>query len=654
MLYAMKTPYYAAILLLAATTAAAQPIPPPRPTSRQPSTPRRLTISASATDWSLPYADCITPAELRQDLAVLASDAYEGRATGQQGQQLAAAYLARAFAMAGLAGPVTSSDNSYYQHFKLTRTSIDPASSVTIGARTFLVNKDFYVLLRNPAAAAIELQPTFVGYGISTPGYADFTPADPALKGKDLLLLLGEPRNLVGQPLLGKDGQPSPYGRVGYPEMLARSPLMSTLAPRATFRIMPSAAALARVPQDYAALYGWKDRISLPGTPPVSTSNFPNVFFVSPEMGAALLGTTAAGLTDYQQAVAVAGQPVPPAFQPPVVTLRVREQTQTLATENVLGYLEGTDKKNEVVVVSAHYDHLGVQQGQVYNGADDDGSGTVSVLALARAFAQAKKAGHGPRRSLLFLATVGEEIGLLGSQYYTEHPLFPLTATVADLHLDMVGRVDSTHQAKSNYLYLIGDDWLSTDLHQLSEATNQQGAPLQLDYRYNTLTDPTHTYYRSDHYNFAKHRVPVIFYFSGYHADYHQPSDDLGKIDFTALTQRSRLIFRTAWAVANRPQRLRLDPEHQATGFRIAAAELDRYVGTYRTTSTAQPVLRLTIARVGEALEARPENQYPLPLEPVSSGVFKCDQVGVRVEFDPARFGFTLLQGGHRLIFTKS
>lgn len=319
------------MLLLAATTAAAQLTPPPRLTSRQSPTPRRVTApSASATDWSLPYTGRITPAGLRQDLAVLASDAYEGRATGQQGQQLAAAYLARAFATAGLAGPVTSPSNPYYQHFTLTRTGIDPTSSVTIGARTFWVNQDFYVLLRNPAAGAVELHPAFVGYGISTPGYADFTPADPALKAKDLLLLLGEPRNLAGQPLLGKDGQPSPYGRVGYPELLARSPLMSILAPRSTFRIMPSAAALARVPQDYSALYGWKDRLSLPGTPPVSTSNFPNVFFVSPEMGAALLGTTAAGLAAYQRAVAVAGQPVPSAFQPPVVTLRVREQTQTL------------------------------------------------------------------------------------------------------------------------------------------------------------------------------------------------------------------------------------------------------------------------------------------------------------------------------------
>jgi Zn-dependent M28 family amino/carboxypeptidase len=195
----------------------------------------------------------------------------------------------------------------------------------------------------------------------------------------------------------------------------------------------------------------------------------------------------------------------------------------------------------------------------IYNGADDDGSGTVSVLAMARAFAQAKKDGHGPRRSILFLANVGEEKGLLGSQYYTDHPIFPLANTVTDLNIDMVGRVDSLHQGKGDYLYLVGADRLSIQLNTLSEATNQQYNPLALDYKYNDPNDPEHLYYRSDHYNFAKHRVPVIFYTSGLHADYHQPTDDVDKIDFAAMARRDQLIFHTAWALANRDQRVAVD-----------------------------------------------------------------------------------------------
>ena len=486
------------------------------------------------------------------------------------------------------------------------------------------------------------------------PGYADYAPADPALQGKDLILLLDEPRTAAGQPLLAKDAQ-APYGQPGFAELAARSPTLRTLAPHSTIRIMPSAAALARVPQDYGAMEGWEDRITLPGTPAAGAAPAAgaNVFFVSPELGAALLGTTAAGLAAYRQAVAAAGRPIASPFQPAAATAQVRQRTDTITTQNVLGYLEGGDKKGEVVVISAHYDHLGVQHGQVYNGADDDGSGTVSVLAMARAFAQARREGHGPRRSLLFLANTAEEIGLLGSQYYCDHPVLPLAATVANLHLDMVGRVDSLHAGgQGNYLYVLGDDWLSADLRQLSEATNRRAArPLALDYRYNLLTDPNHLYYRSDHYNFARHRVPVIYYFSGFHADYHQPGDDVARIDFAALARRSQLIFRTAWAVANRPQRLRIDPERQPTGFRPVAAELDRYVGQY---ASAQPALRITITRVGDALEARPDRQYSLPLEPVRPGVFKFDQAGGRVEFDATQPRFTLLQGGQRLIFTKA
>jgi Zn-dependent M28 family amino/carboxypeptidase len=363
-----------------------------------------------------------------------------------------------------------------------------------------------------------------------------------------------------------------------------------------------------------------------------------------------MLGTTPADLAKYQKAVAAAGKPVPSPFKPLAIKVQGGERKEPFTTENVLGYLEGTDKKDEVVVLSAHYDHLGIKNGIVYNGADDDGSGTASVLAMARAFVQAKKDGHGPRRSILFLANVGEEEGLLGSQYYTDHPVFPLANTVTDLNIDMVGRVDTLHQGKGDYVYVVGADKLSTELNTLSESTNQQYQPLALDYKYNDPNDPEHIYYRSDHYNFAKHNVPIIFYTSGLHKDYHQVTDDVDKIDFPAMARRDQFIFHTAWAVANRDQRIMVDEKYRATGFVPTAADLDRYVGTY---ASAQIPLKITFSKEGTTLKAQATGQPAFPLEAVSQGIFKFDQAQIRVEFDPAKPSFTLKQGGGSFIFTK-
>ena len=171
----------------------------------------------------------------------------------------------------------------------------------------------------------------------------------------------------------------------------------------------------------------------------------------------------------------------------------------------------------------------------------------------------AVKEGKGPKRSILFLHVTGEEKGLLGSKYYTENPVFPLSNTVCNLNIDMIGRVDDLHKKDSNYVYLIGADKLSTALHQVSDSINTEYTNINLDYRYNDENDPNRFYYRSDHYNFAKQNIPVIFYFNGTHEDYHRPSDTADKIEYDLLAKRTRLIFHTAWEVANRKARLALD-----------------------------------------------------------------------------------------------
>ena len=236
-----------------------------------------------------------------------------------------------------------------------------------------------------------------------------------------------------------------------------------------------------------------------------------------------------------------------------------RRGMQLKDSENVLAYIKGTEKPDEIVVISAHLDHEGVKNGEIYNGADDDGSGTVAILEIAEAFKKASDAGKGPKRSVLFLHVTGEEKGLLGSKYYTENPIFPLANTVTNLNIDMVGRVDDRHKGEPNYIYLIGSDKLSTELHTISEAMNKKYTNIALDYKYNDENDPNRFYYRSDHYNFAKHNIPIIFYFNGTHADYHQPTDTPDKINYEMLEKRARLVFHTAWEVANRENRIVVD-----------------------------------------------------------------------------------------------
>lgn len=231
----------------------------------------------------------------------------------------------------------------------------------------------------------------------------------------------------------------------------------------------------------------------------------------------------------------------------------------TSASENVLAYIPGSEKPEEVLIISAHLDHVGVTNGEIYNGADDDGSGTVAILEIAQAFKQAALDGHAPKRAVLFLHVTGEEIGLYGSRFYTEHPVFPLKNTIADLNIDMIGRVDDKHTSNPNYIYLIGSNRLSNDLHFISEKVNDTYFNFELDYTFNEDNDPNRFYYRSDHYNFAKHNIPIIFYFNGTHQDYHQPTDTVDKINFKLLQKRAQYIFATAWQLANQAQRPRLN-----------------------------------------------------------------------------------------------
>jgi hypothetical protein len=254
------------------------------------------------------------------------------------------------------------------------------------------------------------------------------------------------------------------------------------------------------------------------------------------------------GSADYYQAV-------------PASFLNAKRNRNLPNSENIWAFIEGSEKPEEVIVISAHYDHVGIENGEIYNGADDDGSGTSALLEIAQAFQMAKKAGHGPKRSILFLHVTGEEHGLLGSRYYSENPLFPLVNTVADVNIDMIGRRDVLHADTNNYVYIIGANRLSSELDHISATMNQKYVGLDLDYRFNDPKDPNRFYERSDHYNFAKHGIPSVFFFNGVHADYHKKSDEVDKIEFDALEKRTQLAFVIAWELANRKNRIVVDAD---------------------------------------------------------------------------------------------
>lgn len=232
-------------------------------------------------------------------------------------------------------------------------------------------------------------------------------------------------------------------------------------------------------------------------------------------------------------------------------------------SENIWAFIPGAEKPEEVVIISAHYDHIGMKNGEVYNGADDDGSGTVALLEIAKAFAEAKKEGHGPKRSVMFLHVTGEEHGLHGSRYYSENPLFPIKNTVADINIDMVGRRDTigAHKTDGKYVYVIGSDRLSSELHAINEEMNSKYVGLKLDYTFNARNDPNQFYFRSDHYNFAKKGIPSIFFFNGVHEDYHGPNDTADKIEYDLLTMRAKLAFTLAWELANRENKIVVDKD---------------------------------------------------------------------------------------------
>jgi hypothetical protein len=470
-----------------------------------------------------PFAAGITEAGLKKHLYIVASKDFEGRETGTEGQRKAAAYIESQFKSLGL---LPGNKDSYQLFYPIFQDSLTNAE-LQVNDHPFRINEDFAVnTSANYTATFMGSEVVFAGYGISDSTRDDYKGLN--ARGKIVLILNGLP-----------PGSPAPTGRRGAglyskQEAAQKNGAAGLLIIQSGFPRKPFSA------KGNMYLSGYKKVI------------LPNTFYVSEKVAQAIMGE------DYAAGKAASLQPRTYAAN---TLLSFSKSTGHLQSSDVLGFLEGTDLKDQIVVLSAHYDHLGMRDTVIYYGADDDGSGTVSILELAEAFSKAKTAGKGPRRSILFLANSGEEKGLWGSEYYSDHPTYPLDHTTVDLNIDMIGRIDPNRKKgdSTNYVYVVGDDKLSTDLKPISEAQNKKYSKLELDYKFNDPTDPERIYYRSDHYNFARKGVPIIFYFDGIHKDYHQPTDTPDKINYDILEKRARFVFYTAWEMANRNDMLKRD-----------------------------------------------------------------------------------------------
>lgn len=472
------------------------------------------------------YGNLITPADLKEYLSILASDALEGRETGKRGQKMAAAFIRAHFQEIGLAGPV---NGSYFQPVNL-YTSVPGDIYVRAGQNKFENFTTIAYYGNAESGGEVTLPLVFIGQGSD----ADLAQVD--VKDK-AVLLFAEGARLSNNKAIA-----------AVREKGAKMVFVCNTKTDDDFKQLMG--------QIRGFLSGGSLSLEKPGE-----SKSGGVFMLSPGTVEKMTGTTMDKLN------AATGEKAKKnalkKIKPTTVTYKVAMEVKTVETENVLGFLEGTDKKDEIIVVTAHYDHIGKRASGsgdlINNGADDDGSGTTTVMELAKIFAKAKKDGHGPRRSMLFMTVTGEEKGLLGSDYYTQHPVFPLDKTVVDLNIDMVGRRDPQHKDSAPYVYVIGSDKLSTELHKLSERINDTYTKLIFDYTYNDPLHPDRLYYRSDHWNFAKNNIPIIFYFDGIHEDYHRPSDEVDKIEFDLMAKRAQCVFYTAWEIANRDQRLVAD-----------------------------------------------------------------------------------------------
>jgi len=479
-----------------------------------------------------PYAASISALDLENHLMVLASDAFEGRETGERGAEKAADYIESHFKSVGIA---PFDGEGYFQPVELVRSQIKGGSADVSGNQlTFLEDYLFYPGLKEEGMKGVEM--------VAVSKAMDLETFD--VEGKAVVIQAssegGETRWQTGL-----NDMRTAASEQGAAAVIVVGDDLSVVRSRMKPWLLRKSLRLNREDQ-----------------PEEREGTRIATFMVQADATDGWWSGSDVRSWKKWSKKTKKGQTIAPTVLPNATwSFELSAVKEDVVSQNVLGYIPGRDSllREELIVITAHYDHVGIIDGEIHNGADDDGSGTVTVLELAEAFMKAVDAGEGPLRSVLLMTVVGEEKGLLGSEWYTDHPIWPLENTVANLNIDMIGRVDEAHADEERYVYLIGSDKLSSELHEISETANSTHTNLALDYTFNAPDDPNRFYYRSDHYNFAKNNIPVIFYFSGVHEDYHRPGDDPEKILYDKTAEIGKLVFYTAWELANQDKRIQVD-----------------------------------------------------------------------------------------------
>jgi hypothetical protein len=502
--------------------------------------------------------DMISAAQLRDYLTFIASDEMEGRDTPSRGLDTTAKFIAMNLSRWGF--KPAGDDGTFFQRIALRRDQLDGArSTAEINGQKFNFGDDF---LSNAVSATLTGPLVYVGRGwiVQSKNMDDYK----GIEVKDKIMVVfgqGLPPGLTQADLRANQGQ--------------------GLASPANYARQHGAKGILAVP-DAGTTQNWeqqRQRLMLPARATVEkfqtqTNNAPvPTITMSTKMANALFdGEKVDAATIITRAQS--SDPVP-AFdlnssKNVNITIAVKPDHPT--TQNIVAVWEGGDAvlKNEYVAVGAHYDHIGIcapgTADPICNGADDDGSGTTALLGMAEAISHAKAR---PRRSVLFVWHCGEEKGLWGSRYFTDYPTIPLAQIVTQINIDMIGRskkagdTDPRNKDLSgpNQIYVIGSKMMSTELGELTEAVNKSFLNLQFDFRYDDPNDPNRFFFRSDHYNYARKGIPIVFFFDGVHEDYHRPGDEVQKIDFQKMEKVTRTVYVMLWEVANRATRVKVDKQ---------------------------------------------------------------------------------------------
>ncbi len=523
--------------------------------------------SAGSNSAARKAAEKITPEQLRDYLNFVASDEMEGRDTPSRGLDLTAKFIAMNLSRWGI--KPAGDDGTYFQRITLLRTTTSPSNShVEIGGQAFSFGDGF---LASPAAVDISGAMVFAGHGwvINIKKLNPYEGLD--VKDKIIVVTGSVPDGINSfADLGGKKAvdwfNPTDYAKAHGARAVISLPSAQTIANWESVRqsqVAKGTLAVERFAKD--------DELTIP------------TITASRAMVEALFAGERTNGEDFNISKLAESLNKGFALSPSkLATIKVATKVEKAKTQNVVGVLEGSDPilKKEFVAVGAHYDHVGVglpsnsegrfastkdKNDQIYNGADDDGSGTVAVLAMAQAFASSPR----PKRSILFVWHCGEEKGLWGARYFTETPSgsIDLKQVAVQLNIDMIGRSKpdgdtnpaNKELAMRDEIYVIGSKMMSTDLGELSERVNSGYLNLKFNYKYDDPNDPNQFFFRSDHYQYAVKGIPIIFYTDGEHEDYHRPSDSPDRIDYEQMARITRTIFVTASEIGNVAMRPRVD-----------------------------------------------------------------------------------------------